>query len=162
VYGNAWVSENAQVFGNAWVSRGASVYGYSKVYGHAEVSGNARVSENVQVYGNAEVYGHAEVYGNAEVYGKARVSGYAVVSENARVSGCASVTGIHRSDGYTFSYVPDADGVMRVIAGCRYFTMQEARKHWAETRGGTTLGDETMAILDALEALSKVKPEGCV
>jgi hypothetical protein len=40
--------------------------------------------------------------------------------------------------------------------------MEEAREHWEITRGGTPLGEETMAILDALESLSKVKPEGCV
>jgi hypothetical protein len=51
---------------------------------------------------------------------------------------------------------------MRVIAGCRYFTMEEARQHWQQTRGGTPLGNETMAILDAIEALAKVKPGGAV
>jgi hypothetical protein len=58
--------------------------------------------------------------------------------------------------------VPDKDGAMRVVAGCRYFTMEEARAHWKETRGGTPLGDETMNILDAIELLAKTSPEGCV
>jgi hypothetical protein len=45
IYGNAWVSENAQVYGNA------------------------RVSEDAQVSGNAQVFGNAQVYGNAQVLG---------------------------------------------------------------------------------------------
>jgi hypothetical protein len=53
-------------------------------------------------------------------------------------------------------------GVMKVQAGCRDFTMKEAKKHWRVTRGGTPLGDETMEILKSLKRLSKVKPEGCV
>lgn len=64
------------------------------------------------------------------------------------------VVGPFRSDGYQF--VMNKDGGIR--AGCRVFAnMAEARNHWAETRGGTPLGDETMAILDALETLDKIK-----
>ena len=63
-----------------------------------------------------------------------------------------------RSDGHCFAYVPCSDGKLRVIAGCRYFTMREARKHWKETRGGTALGEETFIILKALAALQKVQP----
>ncbi|TNE46871.1 MAG: hypothetical protein EP341_09625 [Sphingomonadales bacterium] len=59
------------------------------------------------------------------------------------------VVGPFRSDGYQF--VLNGDGGVR--AGCRVFdTMGEARKHWQDTRGGTSLGDETMRILDYLEA----------
>jgi len=47
VYGNAWVSGDAQVCGNAWV------YGDAQVYGNAWVYGDARVSGNAWVYGNA-------------------------------------------------------------------------------------------------------------
>lgn len=114
------------------------------------VSGDALVS------GDAHVYGDARVYGYAHVYGDARVSG------SAHVYGDAQISGIRRTDGHTFCFVRDKDGGMRVIAGCRYFTMAEAREHWEQTRGGTPLGDETMAILDCLEAMSKVRPEGCV
>jgi len=56
-----------------------------------------------------------------------------------------------RSDGYDFIAVPCSDHKIRVIAGCRYFTFEEAHKHWKETRGGTPLGDETMLILEYLQ-----------
>ena len=36
------------------------------------------------------------------------------------------------------------------MAGCRYFTVDEAYSHWRSTRGGTPLGDETIDILDFL------------
>jgi len=64
------------------------------------------------------------------------------------------VVGPFRSDRYQF--VLNGDGGVR--AGCRVFaTMAEAREHWTRTRGGTPLGDETMAILDALEALDAIR-----
>ncbi|MBZ0171138.1 MAG: hypothetical protein K8E66_02040 [Phycisphaerales bacterium] len=45
-------------------------------------------------------------------------------------------------------------------AGCRDFTtFNEARKHWQKTRGGTKLGIETMAILDALEQIAVLEDQ---
>ena len=139
---------NKHIFENAWVYDNAAVSGNAQVYKNAVVSGNA------QVYKNAVVSGNARVYDNAAVSGNARVSGDAVVSGNAVVSG------LMRSDGYCFTYLPCTDGEWRVIAGCRYFTMAEAREHWQRTRSGTALGSETMVILDCLELLRAVKPKG--
>lgn len=45
-YGNAWVSDDAQVYGNAWVCGNAWVSGNAQVYGNARVSDDARVSSN--------------------------------------------------------------------------------------------------------------------
>jgi hypothetical protein len=100
------------------------------------------------VYDNALVYGNAQVSANAMVYGNALVSANAQVKKTPfRVS---------RTDGYDFIYVPCRDGKMRVIAGCRHFTMEQAREHWTKTRGDTPLGEETMKILDYLESVSEI------
>ena len=120
----------------------------------AQVSGNAWVSGNAQVYGNARVYGDAWVYGNAQVYGDARVYGNAWVSGDARVSGM-NITAV-RSDGYTFTVAPTPEGA-RIIAGCRYFTFDEARLHWTKTRVGTSLGDESLALVDHLERMAVIR-----
>jgi hypothetical protein len=61
------------------------------------------------------------------------------------------IIGPHRSDGYFFWLTHDGTDY-RVRAGCRNFTFAEARKHWTDTRGGTPLGEETMVILDYLDA----------
>lgn len=64
------------------------------------------------------------------------------------------VAGPFRSDGYQFA-IGDTGSVH---AGCRVFsTMAEAREHWTQTRGGTPLGDETMAILDFLEKMVELR-----
>lgn len=63
-----------------------------------------------------------------------------------------------RSDGYRFllqKLTQDSEPMIK--AGCRYFTLPEAREHWYQTRGGTQLGLETFAILDSLEALARVR-----
>ena len=61
-----------------------------------------------------------------------------------------------RSDGYTFLITPTKDKSLCVIAGCRYFTFMQAREHWTKTRGGTQLGDESLAILNHLEVMAKL------
>ena len=58
-----------------------------------------------------------------------------------------------RSDGYRF-IGQMRDGYLRILAGCRDFTLLEAREHWTKTRGGTPLGDETTARLDLIERLA--------
>jgi uncharacterized protein YjbI with pentapeptide repeats len=51
-----------------------------------------------------------------------------------------------RSDGYEFFLWHCEDGFY-IKAGCRFFTLEEGRKHWEATRAGTPLGDETQDIL---------------
>ena len=120
------------------------------------VANTARVADTVYVEPYARVYGDAVISGNVVISGRSYVYGDAMITEDVEVYG------IRRSDGYVFVYVPDADGVMKVQAVCTDFTMEEAKKHWKKTIGGTPLGDETMAILNCIEILSKVKPKGCV
>ena len=61
------------------------------------------------------------------------------------------VLGPQRSDGYNSWLTHDgADYIVRM--GCRSFTFAQAREHWLRTRGGTRLGDESLAIVDYLEA----------
>ena len=87
------------------------------------------------------------------------LGGWVEREENLRVSGNARVETVNitatRTDGYTFLVAPTPDGP-RIIAGCRYFTFKEAKAHWKETRGGSRLGDESLAIVKHLEAMAKL------
>ena len=167
VKASAYVGDNARVSGSARVSESARIFELAHVSGSACVSGSAQIYGLAHVYGSACVYGSAHVLGLACVYESARVFGLACVSGSARVLGSACVYGsahvfgsacvseyvygIRRSDGHIFICVRCADGQRRILAGCRYFTMPEAREHWKKTRDGTPLGQETMMILDLLE-----------
>ena len=66
------------------------------------------------------------------------------------------IDGGQRSDGYRF-VGSVKDGELLISAGCRYFTLAEAREHWARMRGGTPLGDETMAILTHIESVAAIR-----
>ena len=56
-----------------------------------------------------------------------------------------------RTDGYQFLLWGCEDGAWRVQAGCRFFALPEAWKHWTRTRDGTPLGEETFDILVMFE-----------
>ena len=58
-----------------------------------------------------------------------------------------------RSDGYRFFLLDtQAPGRWRVMAGCRFFTLPEAWKHWGYgSRAGTALGAESEDILILFE-----------
>ena len=59
-----------------------------------------------------------------------------------------------RADGHEFFLWHCQEGFF-IAAGCRWFTLDEARQHWTTTRAGTPLGDETLDILDFFEAAIK-------
>jgi hypothetical protein len=57
------------------------------------------------------------------------------------------IQGPTRSDGYPFILSHLTNEAVLVKAGCRSLDPEDAVKHWTETRGGTPLGDESLAIV---------------
>lgn len=55
------------------------------------------------------------------------------------------------TDGYEFFGVI-REGVVWIKAGCRWFTADDARAHWEQTRGGTDLGAERIVFVNFIEA----------
>ena len=61
-----------------------------------------------------------------------------------------------RSDGYWF-YAQSTESGLKIKAGCRYFLMSDARAHWTQTRAGTALGAESMAMMDYAETIAAIR-----
>ena len=97
------------------------------------------------LYG-ADLYG-ADLYG-ADLYG-ANLSG-------ANLRGANVIVGGMRSDGYQFLLFKEENGELMLRAGCRYFTIADARKHWTNTRNGTQLGNESFCLVWQLEEMAKI------
>lgn len=55
------------------------------------------------------------------------------------------------TDGYEFFGVNHGETVM-IKAGCRWFSVEEAKEHWTKTRGGTKLGLERIRFVEFIEA----------
>ena len=61
-----------------------------------------------------------------------------------------------RSDGYEF-FAHVRNGNLWIMAGCRYFTVADAKVHWANTRAGTQLGDESLQLVANAERLAIIR-----
>jgi hypothetical protein len=72
------------------------------------------------------------------------------------LTGVNLIAGGNRSDGYQFFGIREPSGAVMVRAGCRYLPIADARAHWTETRGGTRLGDESLALLDHIERMATI------
>ena len=63
-----------------------------------------------------------------------------------------------RSDGYRFLLTRTEPGEFRIKAGCRNFTVSEAKAHWDSSRPkGEPLGDETRLIIKHMLAIAKMR-----
>ena len=70
----------------------------------------------------------------------------------ANLSGTKSIIRVGPAfDGYEFFGVQHDKDVW-IKAGCRWFTANDARKHWQETRADTPLGRERIRFVDFIEA----------
>ena len=61
-----------------------------------------------------------------------------------------------RSDGYNFYAQEKSDGLW-ILAGCRCFHIDAAKKHWETTRKGQNLGAESLLFLEHAIALAKIR-----
>ena len=108
--------------------------------------------------GKGLVPAHQHPNGGGWVADTATVDEKAFVGPDAKVFGNAKVTKtpvrIPRSDGYDFILVPCADGKERIIAGSRYFTYEEADKHWNKEH---LMYAETTIILRSLKELYELQ-----
>jgi hypothetical protein len=62
-----------------------------------------------------------------------------------------------RSDGWRFLLTGFAEEGWRIKAGCRNFTIEDARKHWSLRYVGEQRGAESLAILDHIERMAKAR-----
>jgi uncharacterized protein YjbI with pentapeptide repeats len=75
----------------------------------------------------------------------------------ANLSRTSLIDGGQRADGYRFvGWVKD--GTLMINAGCRNFTIDEAREYWGSPMyRAPTLGAESLAILDRIEATARIR-----
>ena len=75
----------------------------------------------------------------------------------ADLGGSNLVDGGQRADGYRFlGWIKN--GILQIHAGCRDFTITEARAHWSSTGyPNAQLGAESLLILDRIEQTAELR-----
>lgn len=87
--------------------------------------------------------------------GGADISGADI--SGAYLGGAWIIQGATRADGYAFLLTNLPGEGVRVKAGCRDFSIEEAERHWRDTRGYTPLGRETAVIIAGMIEQAKAR-----
>ena len=132
----------------------------------ASIDAGARIGERARIGADAIIGARASIGADARIGTRAWIGARAIIGERVNIDAGAQIgAGVtlntsppqsRRSDGYLFALYPH-DGALRITAGCRDFTLDDARAHWTRTRGGTPLGDESLAIIDHLTRMWDIR-----
>ena len=140
------MSGDAWVFGEARVSDKAQVFGEARVSGDAWVFGEARVSDKAQVFGKARVFGEAQVFGEARV---------------SKTDHVLTVSPIgSRDDTTTFFRTKFLTGfAISVCCGCFRGTVAEFRVKVKQTHGDSKHGKAYQLAADLAETQIELDEE---
>ena len=182
VFDNARVFGQSSVGGNSRVQDKAIVMGRSNCTGKAIIGGWVilcytrawrTILEGMACFVDCVIQDGAEVDGTGDiecpsVFVRASLdAGTSIAHDGIEVIYCAdnvsfhyisSLPNIRRSDGYMFQLAHSSrEPGLRILAGCRNFSFEEAWEHWKERYQDTELQKETFAILGALEQIARVR-----
>ena len=82
---------------------------------------------------------------------------YGANLDGANLGDTKLIDGGLRSDGYRFWLIHSTEQGWRIKAGCRNFTVADARTHWSQARDVLSLNIEALAIVDHMLALAKIR-----
>ena len=116
----------------------------------------------IGVKARANLYG-ANLYG-ANLYGanltRANLDGaepYGANLDGANLGDTKLIDGGLRSDGYRFWLIHSTEQGWRIKAGCRNFTLAEARTHWSQPRENMQLNAQALLIVEHMLALATIR-----
>ena len=126
----------------------------------ARLGYGARLGDGVWIGAGAWIGARARLGDGAQIGGGAWLGDGAQIGSHAR--GVVADLGCEQSRSYARIAYWGSDGAIRISAGCRDFSLVEARAHWgAGYPGERRIGDEYLAILDLVERVSTgVVPNG--
>lgn len=84
--------DNLSHQGSCWVGDDATVWGNAKVSQFAQVYGDAEVRDDCLVLGFAHVYGNVTIKGDSIIKDFSRVSGSAIVFGRSKIEGDTKIT----------------------------------------------------------------------
>ena len=112
--------------GLAWIAEGHRIIvgNYARIGDYARIGNGARI-------GNDALIGDDALIGNGALIGNdARIGNRASIGDGARIGNDASeAIDIGFADGFR-KCIANVKGVAYIGAGCRWFTLDEAIKHW--------------------------------
>lgn len=160
VRGHTWIHGDSMVGGNAKISSRSNmydtlspnIYGNSRIYGSPLISGKVSIYDNAIVHGESIIDGeNVEINGSSDIGGYANIEGCSIISSttinlgtirDAKITSpndYAMVKGFGSINRTTVFYL-DKNGIIKVICGCFYGTIDQFEERVKQTY----LNDEIM------------------
>ena len=160
--GLAWIAEGHQiVVGNyASIGDGTRIGNYASIGNYAYIGEGACIGEGASIgnyasIGNGTSIGNYVNIGNYASIGEgARIGNYAHIGNYASIGDFASeVIDLGFADGYR-KCIANVNGVAYIGAGCRWFTLAEAIKHWESHDENRDL---TLCLMQSATHIARLK-----
>ena len=118
------------------IADGASIGSYARIGNDARIGSYASIGNGASIGSYARIVADAIIGSYASIGNDAIIGSYASIGNGASIGSYASVgprssdaVDIGWADGYR-KCIAQVDGVAYIGAGCRWFTLAEALKHW--------------------------------
>ena len=125
----AWIEERAQIEHDVWIG------GNVQIQKNVHIKNNTLIEDNVHIGEGTRIGAHGAIESDAFI-GKGSLIG----------PRCTRVLYLGRGPRDYPLLIVLQDGVPKFGAGCRWFTIEEARQHW----GPTYTGDGDTAVMQAM------------
>ena len=159
------IGNDASIENDARIGDGASIGNYASIGHHAIIENDASIGNGASIGNDASIgygasIGDGASIGNYASIGDGASIGYgASIGDDASIGDGASIgpnsqdaIDIGVADGYR-KCIAQVDGVAYIGAGCRWFTLSEALKHWSG-KGDRVM---TMCLLQSAVAIAGLK-----
>ena len=171
--GVSWIKEGdrASIGDGAIIGNGASIGDWASIGDRASIGDEASIGDRASIgdeasIGNGASIGDGAIIGNGASIGNgARIGDWAIICDGASIgngarigngasigASCSDAVDIGFADGYR-KCIAQIKGVAWIGAGCRWFTLADALKHWSAKEDR----DMTMCLMMSAIHIAEVK-----
>lgn len=145
IYGNSMVGGNAKILSNMCDTPSPNIYGDSRIYGSPVISGKVSIYDNANVHGEAIIDGeNVEINGSSDIGGNVNIEGCTTISSTSINFGTICDAKITSPNDYamvkgfgsvnrTTAFYLDKNGIIKVICGCFYGTIDQFEERVKQT-----------------------------
>jgi NDP-sugar pyrophosphorylase family protein len=135
--------------GLSWIKEGA----YAKIGSYAVIGSDAVIGSYAKIGSYAVIGAGAKIGSDAVIGSYAKIGSYAVIGSDARIGANSTFSlDLGWCDGYRKTYC-EVNDVAYIGAGCRWFTLDEAIKHWSNKPDRVM----TLCLMESAKALAKLR-----
>ena len=126
----ARIGDGASIGNGARIGNGASIGNGARIGNYASIGDDASIGNYARIGDGARIGNGASIGNGARIGDGASIGNGARIGDGARIgNGASEAIDLGFADGFR-KCIANVKGVAYIGAGCRWFTLDEAIKHW--------------------------------